>query len=44
MARVIQQMMVEEKGKEAKRNAQDFGKRMREKQKEEIDDVVEKLK
>ncbi|KAI6685277.1 hypothetical protein NL676_031190 [Syzygium grande] len=44
VARVIQQVMVEEKGKEAKRNAQDFGKRMREKQKEEIDDVVEKLK
>lgn len=44
LARVIQQVMVEEKGKEAKRNAQELGMRMREKQKEEMDDVVEKLK
>lgn len=44
LARVIQQVMVEEKGKEAKRNAQELSMRMREKQKEEMDDVVEKLK
>ncbi|KAF8039559.1 hypothetical protein BT93_B1929 [Corymbia citriodora subsp. variegata] len=44
VARVIQKVMVEEKGKEAKRNAQELGKRMREKQKGEMDDVVNKLK
>ncbi|KAF8039427.1 hypothetical protein BT93_B1843 [Corymbia citriodora subsp. variegata] len=44
VARVIQEVMVEEKGKEAKRNAQELGKRMREKQKGEMDDVVNKLK
>ncbi|XP_048136694.1 UDP-glucosyltransferase 29-like [Rhodamnia argentea] len=43
VARVIQQVMVEEKGQEAKRNAQELGERMREEQ-EEMDGAVEKLK